>query len=335
MQKNENYWRDGKPYLDRLVARFVPDNSTRAALLQSGEIHLAGFGAIPYNEVRSLSANTSLEVTYKGVEMISPVVELTMNTKRPPLDDKRVRQAISYAVDSKFVVDNVFFGAGKPAFGPISSNFSPVGYFTDQVVDYSGAGRIEKAKALLDEAGLKPGADGFRFELVHDVLPYGEEWRRFGEKLQQDLAQIGVKVTLRNEDLASWLQRVYTTYDYQIASNHLFNLSDPVIGVHRGIHSNSIQKGTPFVNGSQWSTPETDALMDQATVEIDQSNRAAMYRELQQKVADAAPNIYVFELAYPTVVNKKVHNASQDRLACTSRSTMHGWRSDTRAGYLL
>jgi peptide/nickel transport system substrate-binding protein len=309
MEKNANYWRKGQPYLNRVMARFVPDSSTRAALLQSGEVQLAGLGAVPYNDVKSLAQNPKLEVTYKGIELISPVVELTLNTKHAPLNDVRVRQAISYAIDRKFVVENIFFGAGKPSAGPISSNFAPAGFYSDKGTDYSVSDRIEKAKALLDEAGLKPGADGIRLSLVHDVLPYGEEWRRFGERLQQDLLQIGIKVTLRNEDLASWLQRVYTTYDYQIASNHLFNLSDPVIGVHRGIHSAYIKKGTPFVNGSQWSSPETDALMDQATVEIDAAKRGALYRSLQEKISQAEPNVYVFELAYPTVINKKLHNA--------------------------
>lgn len=308
MEKNKNYWRAGRPYLDRLVARFVPDSSTRSALLKSGEVHMAGMGAVPYNDVKSLAESKAVEVTYKGVEMISPITELTLNTKKPPLDDKRVRQAISYAVDRKFVVDNIFSGAGKPASGPLSSNFTPSGYFTSDVLNYAAADRLNKARALLDEAGLKPGVDGVRFTLTHDVLPYGEEWRRFGEKLQQDLAQIGIKVTLRNEDVASWLRRVYTTYDFQITSNHLSNLSDPVLGVHRGIHSSYIKKGTTFVNASQWSSPETDALMDKATTEIDNAKRGALYRELQQKVVEAAPNVYVFELAYPTVVSKRVRN---------------------------
>lgn len=309
MEKNTNYWRKGEPYLDRLVARFVPDGSTRAALLESGEVQLAGLGAVPYSQIKALAKDKKLEVTYQGIEMISPLVELTINTRNAPFNDQRVRQAISYAIDRKFVVENIFFGAGKPAYGPISSNLEPAGYFTKDVIDYSVPDRIEKAKALLDEAGLKPDANGVRFQMVYDVLSYGDEWRRFGEKIQQDLQQIGIKVVLRNEDLASFIQRLYTTYDYQMAGGYLSNFADPVIGVQRGIHSSYIRKGTPFVNATGWSSPETDTLMDQAALETNPEKRSALYKTLQKKIAEATPSIYVFELADPTVVNRKVHNA--------------------------
>jgi peptide/nickel transport system substrate-binding protein len=219
----------------------------------------------------------------------------------------KVRQAINYAVDRQFVIDNVWFGFGKPAMGPISSNFEPAGLYAAGV-DYTVPDRVERANKLLDEAGFPRKADGFRFEMVHDITPYGEEWQRFGEAVQQALAKVGIKATLRYEDVPTWLKRVYTDYDFDLSSNFLYNLADPVLGVHRGFHSDRIKKGTVFVNGSQWSSPETDALMDKATIEPDPAKRGVLYKELVQKVTEASPVIYVLELRFPTIVNKQFKN---------------------------
>jgi peptide/nickel transport system substrate-binding protein len=304
LDRNADYWKKGQPYLDRIVVRFIADSATRTAVLEKGEAHVAGFGAVPYNDVKKLAALPSIEVTTKGYEMISPVVELLINTKKPPFDNPKVRQAVAYAVDRKFAIDNIWFGFGKPATGPISSNFAANGIYTPEVRNYAVDDHVAVANKLLDEAGFPRKADGTRFEIVHDITPYGEEWQRFGEAVQQQLAQVGIKASLRYEDVATWLKRVYTDYDFNLSSNFLYNLSDPVIGVHRAIHSNSIKQGTVFVNGSRWSDPKADELMNQATIEPDPKKRAALYHEVQKAAVEASPIVWVLELNFPTVLNK-------------------------------
>src|SRR4051812_26327208 len=76
LDRNPEYWKPDRPYLDRIVVRFIPDSATRTALLEKGEAHIAGFGAVPYNDVKKLAALPDIEVTTEGYEMISPVVEL-------------------------------------------------------------------------------------------------------------------------------------------------------------------------------------------------------------------------------------------------------------------
>lgn len=306
LEKNPSYWKPNRPYLNRLVARFIPDPATRTSLLEKGEVQFAGIGAVPYNDVKKFSTAANTTVTSKGNEMLSNVVELTLNNKRPYLDKAKVRQAIAYAVDRQQIIDTVFFGYGKPAAGPISSNFAPTGFYSDAGLQYAAPDRLARANRLLDEAGYPRKADGMRFELVHDVLPYGEEWRRFGELLQQQLGAVGIKLTLRTEDVPSWLRRVFTSYDFDITTNFLFNLADPAIGVHRGLHSNAIKQGTPFVNASRWSNKAADDLMDRATTETQPQKRAALYQQLGKLVAEEVPNIYVIDLNYPAVINKQL-----------------------------
>ncbi|MCL5778290.1 ABC transporter substrate-binding protein [Limibaculum sp. FT325] len=311
LDRNDDYWQEGKPYLDRVVVRFIADASTRTAAIESGEVHYGAFGSIPNIDVPRLADMPEIEVTTKGYEYVAPMMQLQFNTTKAPFDNALVRKAIATAVDRQFVIDNVWFGFGKPATGPIHSAFEPTGlYTTEGVTDFINVDdRIAKANAMLDEAGLARGADGIRFSMIHDLTPYGEEWRRFGEYVKQVLAELGIAAELRYEDVPTWLKRVYTDYDYEMSSNWLYGLPDPVLGVHRQYHSNQIRPGTVFVNGTKWSSPETDALMDAARIENDPAKRAEIYHEFQRKVVDATPIIFMHELEFTTVHNTKVKNA--------------------------
>ena len=187
LDRNPDYWKEGRPYLDRIVARFILDSSTRTAALEKGEAHFAAMGAVPFNDA-------------------------------------------------------------------------------------------------------KKDTDGVRFELMHDSLPYGQEWTRFGEYVQQQLGKIGIKVTIRQEDVARWLKRTYTDHDFDTTANYLYNLADPVIGVHRAVHSSQIKPGTVFTNGSYWSDPEVDKQLDMAKVEPDAAKRNALYDQALKIVAEETPS---------------------------------------------
>jgi len=310
LDRNEDYWRAGLPYLDRVVVRFVPDASTRTLLLEKGEAHLAGFHTVPFADARRLAAIPSLDVSSIGYQMYSLVEGITFNTKRPPFDNEKLRQALSYAVDRQFIADNIYFGFAQPATGQIHANFAASGLYNPDVRNYQIANHIEMANNLLDEAGFPRGENGIRFEATLDTTAYfGDFYQRAAEVVQQNFAQIGVKLHLRSEDLASFLKRAFTDYDFDMTQAALSNLSDPVLGVHRGLHSNAIRQGAVFMNHSQWSSPETDALMDAATVELNVEKRKKLYAELQQRAAEAAPIIWIVDVNYPTVVNRKLHDA--------------------------
>jgi peptide/nickel transport system substrate-binding protein len=297
----EDYFKPGQPYLDRIVQISIADSATRTAVLERGEAHVTGFGGVPYSDARELDKLPHLTVTTDGYEMFSPIAWLEFNTRIAPFDKKEVRQAVAYALDRQWIIDNIWFGFGKVATGPISSNLQP--FHTTDVKNYNVPDGLEIANRLLDEAGYPRNDAGVRFEITHDLTPYGEEWQRFGEYVRQRLDQLGIKVTLRYEDVATWLRRIYTDYDFQVTSNWLYNLADPVIGVHRVYHSESIRQGTVFVNGSGWSSPETDDLMNQAAVEPDVQRRVELYKKFQQLVVEASPVVWTLEIHFPTVYN--------------------------------
>ncbi len=301
--RHADYYKPGQPYVERLVQRSIADSATRTAVLERGEAHLTGFGGVPYSDARELGKLPHLSVTTQGYEMFSTIVWLEFNTRKAPFDNAKARQAVAYAIDRQWVIDNIWFGFGKVATGPINSNLKHL--HTSEVRDYDVPDGIDVANRLLDEAGFARNSDGVRFEMSHDLTPYGEEWQRFGEYVKQRLGKLGIKVTLRYEDVATWLRRVYTNYDFQMTSNWLHGFADPVVGVHRVYHSKSIRQGTVFVNASGWSSPRTDQLMDQAAVEPDATRRAALYKEFQQLVVEQVPVSWIHEIKFPTVYNNK------------------------------
>ena len=252
--------------------------------------------------------NPALDTTTKGYEMTPALSVLELNTHRPPLDKREVRQAIAYAIDRKFILDNVMFGYGQPATGSLSRLFKTAGLYTDDVRNYAVPDRLEIANKLLDGAGLPRKDGGMRFGLHLEVNSFGEQWLRQAEYLKQALAQIGIAVTLRSEDTATWLRRAYTDYDYDINEPFLSQGIDPVIGLNKQYLTSQIRKGVTFVNDTFYSNPEVDTLLGQGMREPDPQKRGDIYKKVQQILADDVPLIPLIDVQYVSIFNKKLHD---------------------------
>jgi peptide/nickel transport system substrate-binding protein len=91
LDRNDKYWKPGLPYLDHIIARFIPDAATRSAALETGEAHFAGYSAVNYADLARMKTNPILDTTMKGYEMTPALSVLELNAKHPPLDKKEVR----------------------------------------------------------------------------------------------------------------------------------------------------------------------------------------------------------------------------------------------------
>ncbi len=317
LDKNENYWREGLPYLDRVVGRFIPDASTRTAAMENGEVLYAAYNAIPNIDAVRLKERDDIDVTTDGYSMINPMTLIEFNTQDGPFIDPAVRRAVSTAVDRRFLIDTVFFGYGNPATSALSSNFGATGLHAS-MPNFPEKGNIDAAKKILDDAGFKPDGDGVRMRATFDLIPYGEDWRRAGEYLKQVLGDIGIAVDLRYEDVPTWLKRVYHNYDFTMNLNYFYQLPDPVLGVHRHYGTDQIRQGTHFVNSSRYSNPNLDALLASGAKEPDAEKRAAIYKDIQSILADDMPVVNLFELQFLTVYNTKLKGAYGSALGAYS-----------------
>lgn len=303
LERYEDYFMEGLPYLDRIVMRILPDESTRAIALESGELQMSGFESNPRNIVR-LEKNDGLLVSSEGYAAIGPVNWLAFNTKGEKTSDPKVRQAIAYAVDREFINKALNLGTAPTALTGIHPG-SP--FYDDSVEAYNLD--LDKANALLDEAGYAAGSDGVRFALTVD---YGwPAMKPYAEYLKPQLKKIGIDVAVRSSaDFPTWAKRI-STWDFDMTMDNVFNWGDPVIGVHRTYSSDNIKEGVIWSNTQQYSNTRVDELMEMAGSTNDPEKRKTLYAEFQKIIADELPLYPIWASPYHTVSSTSVGNAPE------------------------
>jgi peptide/nickel transport system substrate-binding protein len=302
MVRNPNYWDKPKPYLDAVILRVLPDAAARAAAFEAGEVHYGGYTPIPISDAARLEALPHIGIETKGYEYTATMYIMELNNRHEALKDKRVRQALMYALDRDFIVDNIWFGYGKVATGPIAST-SPY-YTTEGVPMYPYDPK--KAEKILDEAGWKRKANGWRFKLVGAVGPM-PEMLRTAEYMKQAFKQIGIEVDLQSKDLAGFIRDVYS-YNFGIGQNWLYTMADPTIGVQRLYWGKNVRKGVPFANASGYDKPRVNELFEACQTENDLAKRKAMFAEIQRIIQEDMPNLNIYEMKFITVYNTKLKN---------------------------
>jgi len=304
LEKNTDYWQAGKPTLQRIVFRIISDASARAASFETGEGHIGGLSPIPLTDMPRIAKNPALSIEARGYAYMSPYMLMEVNLRKPPLNDVRVRQAIAHAIDRARMTQVVWLGYGQPAVSPIPSQVTT--FHSTDLPKYEF--NPEKAKKLLDDAGLKPGPNGMRFKITHDFIPFGSEYQRTGEFIKQQLSRVGIDVELRSQDLPSFLRRAYTEYDFDTTSLYYGAFADPTQGVQRLFWSKAIQKGVVFTNNTGYNSPEMDRVLESAQGENDPVKRKALYLEMQRIAMTDLPVIPLMETRFLTISSSKLKN---------------------------
>ncbi len=302
MDRFEEYWKPSQPYLDAIIYRIVPDSQSRRLALETGQALLSQGNDIEPFDVPQLRQRPNLEVQTTGWEYFSPLSWIETNHRVKPLDDARVRQAISRAIDRNFIAQRLWFGIGKPATGPFASSTR----FYDPNVKLPGYDP-RAAQQLLDAAGLKPNAQGVRFSVKHLVLPYGEIWSRLSEYLRQSLSRVGIALELESTDAGSWSRRI-ANWEYETSVTFVYQYGDPTLGVERTYVSSNIQK-VNFANTGGYSNTKVDELFAKGRNAADAKERQAAFSEVQKILVEEVPQIWLMEMTFPTIHDRKVRNA--------------------------
>ncbi|WP_116348763.1 ABC transporter substrate-binding protein [Cupriavidus taiwanensis] len=304
LERNPDYWDKGKPYLDKIVFKVIPDASARAAALEKGEVQYAPFNPVPLKDAQRLSQLPSLKLETRGYEWLSPWLFMDVNIDRPYFKDVRVRQALAHAIDLNTLNKVVWFGFGKPAVSPVVSTLGQ--FFNPSVPKYPYD--PARAEALLDAAGLKRGADGNRLKIQIDYLPYGDDYKRSAEYIKQALKRVGVDVTVRTQDTPTYTKRVYGDRDFDLAVVWFAGFADPLVGVTRAYRSDTVGKNIPWSNGSGYRGDEANRLIDQAQGSPSQAERVELFRKFQSVVQTDLPSIPLLELRFFTVQSSNLRD---------------------------
>lgn len=301
LTRNERYWQEGKPALDTLIYRVIPDSNLRGVSLQTGQVQMTAFNDIEAFDVPRFQAEPNLAVSNAGWELFAPLSWIDINHRVKPLDDKRVRRALSMAIDRNFIVQRLWFGVGKAATSPIASTTR----FHDASVRLP-AFDVAAANRLLDEAGHPRGAGGVRFELKFMPLPYSEIWNRLAEYIRQAFGQIGVRLVTEAVDSATWARRI-GNWEYELSTNFVYQWGDPTIGVERTYVSSNIQR-IPFTNTMGYVNAEVDAAFATARRSTNPQERQAAFTRAQQLLVEDMPIIWLMEVAFPTIHDRRLRN---------------------------
>jgi len=301
MERFDRFFLKDQPRLDRIIVRIFKDPGSLLLAFERGEVDVHQALTDPRELARVRKVPAAQVV--KAAPAIGPVNWLAFNTKSPKLADKRVRQAINFAIDKQYLLKTLLGDMHSRATGPIASG-SP--YFSADVEKYELD--LARANKLLDEAGVKPGGNGVRLTLDIDAIPGSADFKAMQEYLKQALTKIGVELNVRlSPDFPSWARRI-ASLQFDMTLDSVYNWGDPVIGVHRTWLSSNIKPGVIWSNTQSYSNPKVDEWLAAAGQEMNLTKRKDLYRQMQKAVVDDCPVAFLYEPAFYEAYQGKVAN---------------------------
>ncbi|MBR1476728.1 MAG: ABC transporter substrate-binding protein [Lachnospiraceae bacterium] len=286
LKKNESYWQEGLPYLDEVKFKIVSSSDTALLELKTGSIDI-----YPY---LTDSQAAELESVYKVQSAPSNVVQaLFLNNAVEPLNDKKVRQAICYALDKDAINDFVSGGKGTI----VSSAMLPTltDFYEDLNSTYGTGANVEKAKKLLSEAGY---ADGFDLEIM---IPSNYEFHmQTGEVVAEQLKEVGINATINPVEWNTWLSDCYTDRKYQAS------ICGFTCDMTPGYLLNRFRRDSKknFIN---FDSAEYDEVYASAQEANNMKDRTGYYIRLQEILTEEAGTAFIQIPPVTTAIGKDVY----------------------------
>ena len=290
--RNDNYW-GGAAKLDGVSFVAVPENTTRMAMVETGEAHVAV--RVPPQDIARIDA-----LDHVDVENVSSVrtVFIFFNMDHEYFSDVRVRRAINHAVDNELIADFLLGGAVRVSDAAISPG----------VFGYTGVGTYEYnpelAKELLAEAGFP---NGFDVELWSPSGRYLQDIQT-AETIQSQLAEVGVNVTVETAEWSTYLATVNRQRSESVVPFGLLAwgtvTGDADYGLYALLHSTQhVPNGS---NRGFFSNDKLDALLDEARVNTDADARIALYTEALELIHEETPWLTLHSESQLVAVNTSV-----------------------------
>ena len=304
LTRNRDYWKKGQPGIDDIYFRVCPTPEQRMVALETGAVDIAFADQIDTVVAKRLMADPGITASSRGYEAVGEIAVLEMNQRRWPFSDRRFRQAFMHAIDRDFIVKAISFGQGKVATGPLPSN---VPYYDPKaLVRY--AFDPARARALLDDMGLKKKRGGVRHRFTFLMIPDGGGVQtRTARYVRQVGAEVGLDIELQTSDWATFSRRT-GDWDFDMDNNSYGEYGDPAIGTSRFFVSSNILKGVPQTNIQGYRNAEVDALFARASGAVDESVAQDCYSQLQHILTRDVAMVWLYERAPLLFYNKRLHD---------------------------
>jgi ABC-type transport system substrate-binding protein len=286
----------GAPNLDTIETRIIPEDNTRIAEFEAGNIHIVI--DMPPQEVQRLSTNDKVGVTkYDQLQ----TTYFGLNTKKGPVDDPQVRRGIGHAINRDEIVKGAFFGLGEAAVNMLAPK-TPGNLAT--VKDIAATFNLDKAKSTLEAAGWKAGASGIREKNGQQlVVPYwyinDSATTLMAQILQEQLAKAGVKLDAKPYEETAWFAAARTGDQVGFSVGVFYENADV-------LRFYFYSKQQPSPNRFGYAIPELDAKMEDTLTNPDKAAVTKDYEEIQMALAEQAPALPLIHQQGVIGVNKKV-----------------------------
>jgi peptide/nickel transport system substrate-binding protein len=274
-EANKDYYIAGQPYLDGIRINVVPDESGLAAALRTKAADMAI--VTDAKVARTLRGESTIALDSKPSLSYNL---LFMNTKRKPLDNVMVRQAIAYAIDRKAIIDAVAFGEGEVT-GPIAPALANYALPTSQFPLYTRD--VAKAKQLLQQANVGPVS--FTILTSTTEPSYGKD---VAQLVQAQLAEAGITVKIETTEFTQYVDR-WLKADFDVATGLNGGGPDPDFYVFRYFTNDG---NLNFITSYQNSV-SSDAIK-QARATTDAAKRKDLYTTAQNELVNGVPFIWLF-----------------------------------------
>ncbi|RTZ92770.1 MAG: peptide-binding protein [Deltaproteobacteria bacterium] len=302
LHSNPDYF-EGRPYIDRYIYRIIPDMATMFMELQNGTLDEMGLTPLQYKR----QTNTPFfKKNFRKYNYLSfSYTYLGYNLKEPLFKDRRVRQAISYAIDKKEIVEGVLFGLGKVSTGPYKPG---TWYYNPNVKRYPY--NPEKARKLLEACGWKKSPkdgllykNGRPFEFTIITNQGNNSRMKTAEIIQWRLRMIGIRVKIRTIEWASFIRQFIDKRRFQAVILGWTTGQDP--DLFDIWHSSKIKaNGLNFIS---YRNREVDRLLEEGRTTFDMEKRKKAYHRLQEILAEDQPYTFLYIPMSLPIIHARFH----------------------------
>ena len=299
LERNEDYWGE-KPVFRTVQVVAVPEGTNRTIELESGNVDIAL--EIPVTDLSRVRDTAGLQLLEQPARATTL---LGMNCSKAPLNDVRVRQAISHALNVPGLVKAIKGDTAEIAYSEISSNMKYYKEITDSH-DYD----VEKAKELLKEAGYE---NGFEISVLCDEK---KENLDVATIAQQMLKAVGITLKINTMEFATMCAEAYAGNSELFIVGWGSGTMDPDTVLFNCFHSSNAVDG-----GNNWArfvNAKADELLEQSRIVFDDDERAAVYGEIQDLLAEECPWINLWVRKYFVGIGGNVDSMVMDPNSCYS-----------------
>lgn len=281
---------EGRPYLNGLIYRIIPDPSTLFMELRGGGVDWISLTPLQYLKMEREPALKKDFQIYRYLAFSYTYVGY--NLRDPLFKDKRVRKALCYAIDKQKIVKGALLGQGVPAYGP----YKPDAWFYNPAIEKSCPYDPERALNLLYSAGFKKGKDGL---LYKDGKPFeftlltnqGNLSRLLtAQIIQQDLSKIGIRVNIRVMEWTTLIHQFIDKRRFQAVILGWTTGPDP--DLYDIFHSSKVE--SPGLNFIGYQNKEVDRLLEEGRYTLDREKRKKIYYRLQEILAEDQPYTFLY-----------------------------------------